>query len=97
MFIEELKEDEDVEQHFVEAQIAQKVAKEKNVFEAEKQLSIEVQVEVQQATKVQEMAKAQQRAMEMEKHELEAIAKRKRAILDRTTVLEKGIKILNLK
>jgi len=36
MFIEELKEDEDVEQHFVEAQIAQKVAKEKNVFEAKK-------------------------------------------------------------
>jgi hypothetical protein len=35
--------------------------------------------------------------MEMEKHELEAIAKRKRAILDRITVLEKGIKILNLK
>jgi hypothetical protein len=35
-----------VEQHFVEAQIAQKVAKEENVFEAEKRLSIEMQVEV---------------------------------------------------
>jgi hypothetical protein len=33
--------------------------------------------------------------MEMEKHESKAIAKRRRAILDRTTLLEKGIKILN--
>jgi hypothetical protein len=43
------------------------------------------------------MAEAQQRVMEMEQREMEAIAKRRRAILDRATLLEKGIKIPNLK
>jgi hypothetical protein len=43
------------------------------------------------------MAKAQQRVMEIERRDLEAIAKRRRAILDRTTHLEKAIKIPNLK
>jgi hypothetical protein len=44
------------------------------------------------------MAETQQRAMEMEQHELvEAVAKRRRAILDKATLLEKGIKILDLK
>jgi hypothetical protein len=42
------------------------------------------------------MAKAQQKVMEMEHHEMEAIAKRRHAILDRTTLMEKGIKILAL-
>jgi len=42
------------------------------------------------------MAKAQQRAMEMERRELKVVVKRKRVILHITTVLEKGIKILNL-
>jgi len=43
------------------------------------------------------MAKAQQRLMEMEQHETETVAKRRRTILDRTTLLEKGIKISNPK
>jgi hypothetical protein len=34
--------------------------------------------------------------METEQHEAEAIAKRRRAILDKATLLEKGIKIPNL-
>jgi hypothetical protein len=34
--------------------------------------------------------------MEMEQHEVEAVAKRRRAILGRATLLEKGIKISNL-
>jgi hypothetical protein len=34
--------------------------------------------------------------MEMERHELEAIAKKRCAILDKTTLLEKGIKIPDL-
>jgi hypothetical protein len=42
------------------------------------------------------MAKAQQRAMEMEKRESEAIAKKRHAILDKTTLLKKGNKILDL-
>ncbi len=42
------------------------------------------------------MTKAQQRAMEMERCEVEAIAKRRSVILDVTTLLEKGIKILDL-
>jgi hypothetical protein len=44
--IEELKEDEVEEQHFVEAQIVQKDAKEENIIAKEKQLSIEVQLKV---------------------------------------------------
>jgi hypothetical protein len=43
------------------------------------------------------MAYAQRRAMEMERCELEAIAKKRCTILDRATLLEKGIKILDLK
>ncbi len=39
--------------------------------------------------------KAQQRVMEMERCESKAIAKRRHVILDRATLLEKGIKILN--
>jgi hypothetical protein len=35
--------------------------------------------------------------MEMEHHEAEVVAKRKRVILDKATLLEKGIKIPNLK
>jgi hypothetical protein len=42
------------------------------------------------------MAEAQQRVMEMEHHEMEAIVKRRHEILDRATLLEKGIKILDL-
>jgi hypothetical protein len=42
------------------------------------------------------MVEAQQRAMEMERRELKVVVKRKRVILHITTVLEKGIKILNL-
>ncbi len=43
------------------------------------------------------MAKAQQREMEIERHESKAIAKRRHVILDRATLLKKGIKILNPK
>jgi hypothetical protein len=41
------------------------------------------------------MVEAQQKAMEMEKREVEVIAKRRHTILDRVTLLEKGIKILD--
>ncbi len=41
------------------------------------------------------MLKAQQRLMEMEQCEVEATTKRRCAILDRATFLEKGIKIPN--
>jgi hypothetical protein len=52
---------------------------------------------VQKATKVQVMmmAKTQQRPMEMERCESKVVAKRRCAILDITTLLEKGIKILH--
>jgi hypothetical protein len=40
------------------------------------------------------MAKTQQRAMEMERCEQKAVAKRN-VILDKTTLLEKGVKIPN--
>jgi hypothetical protein len=43
------------------------------------------------------MAKAQQMAMEMERRELKVVAKRRCAILDIITLLEKGITILNPK
>jgi 3-oxoacyl-[acyl-carrier-protein] synthase III len=42
------------------------------------------------------MAEAQQRVMEMERRELEAIVKRRRPILDKVTLMEKGIKIPDL-
>jgi hypothetical protein len=41
------------------------------------------------------MTEAQRRLMEMEQRE--AVAKRKRVIMDRSTLLDKGIKILNPK
>jgi hypothetical protein len=55
-----------------------------------------VQLEVQQATKVKMMVEAQRRVMKIERHEVEAVAKRRRAILDKATLLEKRIKISNL-
>jgi hypothetical protein len=42
------------------------------------------------------MAKAQQRVMEMDQHEMEVIAKKRCAILDIVTLMEKSIKIPNL-
>jgi hypothetical protein len=42
------------------------------------------------------MVKAQRRAMEMEKCEVEAIAKRRHTIMDIATLLEKGIKVPDL-
>ncbi len=42
------------------------------------------------------MAETQQRLMEMEQCEAEALVKRRRVILDKATLLEKGIKILDL-
>jgi hypothetical protein len=42
------------------------------------------------------MAKAHQRLMEMEQHEAKVVAKRRHTILDKVTLLEKGIKIPNL-
>jgi hypothetical protein len=41
------------------------------------------------------MAKAQQKAMEIKRHELEVVVKRICGIMDITTLLEEGIKILN--
>jgi hypothetical protein len=41
------------------------------------------------------MAKAHQRLMEMEQRETKTVAKRRRTILDKATLLEKGIKISN--
>jgi hypothetical protein len=41
------------------------------------------------------MVEAQQRAMEMERHESKVVVKKRRIILDKTTLLEKGIKIPN--
>jgi hypothetical protein len=38
------------------------------------------------------MAKAQQRAMEMKQREVEVVAKRRCTILDKATLLDKGIK-----
>ncbi len=43
------------------------------------------------------MVKAQQRAMEMERHELEVIVKKRHTILGKATLLKKGIKILDRK
>jgi hypothetical protein len=42
------------------------------------------------------MAETQQNVMEMEQREVEVVMKRRCAILDKTTLLEKGIKILDL-
>ncbi len=56
-----------------------------------------VEAKIQQSTKVQAMVKAQQRAMETEKCEVKTITKRRCAILDKATLLEKGIKIPDLK
>jgi len=97
VFIEESKDDEAVEQHFVATQTMEKDTREENIIEVEEQLSLEIHVEVQQATKVQGMVEAQQRAMEVERHEAEVIMKRRCIILDKTTLLEKGIKILDPK
>ncbi len=52
MFIEESKEDEDVEQKFVEAQTTYKDIGEGNVVEVKLQLSTKVKVELQQSIKV---------------------------------------------
>ncbi len=41
------------------------------------------------------MAEAQQRVMEIERCELKAIAKKRHVILDNSTLLKKGIKILD--
>jgi hypothetical protein len=42
------------------------------------------------------MAKAQQRAIKMETCEVKIVTKRRRVILEKATLLEKGIKIPNL-
>jgi len=41
------------------------------------------------------MVKAQQKVMEMEKCEAEVVAKKRCTILDRASLMEKGIKIPN--
>jgi hypothetical protein len=56
-----------------------------------------VEVEIQLSIKVQVMAKAQQGAMEIERHELEVIAKKRLVILNKATLLKKGTKILDPK
>ncbi len=42
------------------------------------------------------MAKAQQRVMEIERHELKVVAKKRCTILNEVTLMEKVIKIPNL-
>jgi hypothetical protein len=54
-------------------------------------------VEVQQSIEALVMEKAQQKVMEIERCESEAITKRRCVILDKVTLLEKGIKIPNPK
>ncbi len=46
---------------------------------------------------MQAMAKAQQRVIEIERCELKVVGKRRRAIVDKVTFLDKGIKIPNPK
>ncbi len=55
-----------------------------------------VEAEIQQSTEVQTMAEVRWKAMEIERHELKVVMKRRHAILDRITLLQKGIKILDL-
>jgi hypothetical protein len=43
------------------------------------------------------MVEAYQRVMEMERRESEVLAKKRCVILEKTTFMEKGIKILDLK
>ncbi len=57
--IEESKENEVEEQHFVEEKTMQKDAREENVVTKEEHLSIKVQLKIQQAREVQTMAEAQ--------------------------------------
>jgi hypothetical protein len=75
VFIEGSKEDEAMEQHFVEAKIMQTDVGEENV----------VEVEVQPSTEVQMMAEAQQKVMKMERLESKVVTKRRRTILYRYT------------
>jgi hypothetical protein len=42
------------------------------------------------------MAESQQRAMEMDMHESKVVVKKRRIIPDSATLMEKGIKILDL-
>jgi hypothetical protein len=53
-------------------------------------------VEVQQSIEAQVKVKAQQKVMEIERCESKVVAKRRCVILDKVTLLEKGIKIPNL-
>jgi len=55
-----------------------------------------VQVEVQQATKVQEMVEAHQRGMEMERHELEVVMKKRSTILTKLHLWKKVLKFQTL-
>jgi hypothetical protein len=55
-----------------------------------------VMVEVQSSTEVQALIEAQLRAMEIKMCESNATAKRKCTIIDKTTLLEKDIHILDL-
>ncbi len=50
-------------------------------------------MEVQQSIEAQAMAKAQQKVMEIKRCEWKTITKRRCVILDKVTLLEKGIKI----
>jgi hypothetical protein len=68
---------------------------EENVVEAKVLPSTKMQVEVQQSIEVQAMVESHLRAMEMESRKSEVVAKRKRAILDKGTLLDKDIKIPN--
>jgi hypothetical protein len=83
VFIEESKEDEDVEQQSMETHAMQMDTWEDDVIE----------VEVYPPTKVQVMIEAQLRVMEIEMCELDVVVKRRRAFMDKATLLKKGIRI----
>jgi len=53
-------------------------------------------MKVQQSIEVQVMIEAQRKVMEMERREVKIVTMRRRAILGKATLLEKGIKIPDL-
>jgi hypothetical protein len=79
------------DQVFIKRQWA---SKKKNVMDAGEKYIVEA--EVHPFTKVHEMTKTQLRAMEIKIQESNVATKKRRAIMDKATLLEKGIHIPNL-
>jgi len=72
----------------------QRAGKKRNVTDVGKEDIIDA--EVHPFIEVQEMTKTQLRAMEIEMQESNVAAKKRHAIMDKATLLEKGIRIPNL-